>query len=228
MRGLESLKKEVKWGEVKVAQTFPALCNPRDYTVHGILQATILECIVIPFSTGSSQPRKRTLVSHIAGGFFTSWATREDQKKEVDHCRLVGGTFKKQENLLTRLVLDGFRITDLHTPPARIVKFIQRTELGSVMYTVQTVSAQQDYFRVLSLGSFWREEGKQNTHSKDGEGVGGLQWPESSSWVTCSPRSPPTLLLTTKINRIWFSPIVKIHLAWVWSFSLSKELLPHD
>ena len=33
--------------------------------------------IAIPFSKGSSQPRDRTQVSHIAGGFFTSWATRE-------------------------------------------------------------------------------------------------------------------------------------------------------
>ena len=30
-----------------------------------------------PFSRGSSLPRDRTQVSHIAGGFFTSWATRE-------------------------------------------------------------------------------------------------------------------------------------------------------
>ena len=30
-----------------------------------------------PFSRGSSQPRDRTQVSHIAGRFFTSWATRE-------------------------------------------------------------------------------------------------------------------------------------------------------
>ena len=29
------------------------------------------------FSRGSSQPRDQTQVSHIAGGFFTSWATRE-------------------------------------------------------------------------------------------------------------------------------------------------------
>ena len=31
--------------------------NPMDYTVHGILQARILEWVAIPFSTGSSQPR---------------------------------------------------------------------------------------------------------------------------------------------------------------------------
>ena len=43
------------------------LCNPIDYTVHGILQARILEWVAFPFSRGSSQPRDRTQVSHIAG-----------------------------------------------------------------------------------------------------------------------------------------------------------------
>ena len=47
------------------------------WTVHGILQARILEWADIPFSRGSFQPRDRTQVSHMAGGFFTSWATRE-------------------------------------------------------------------------------------------------------------------------------------------------------
>ena len=36
------------------------LCNPMDYTVHGILQARILEWVACPFSSGSSQPRNRT------------------------------------------------------------------------------------------------------------------------------------------------------------------------
>ena len=43
------------------------------------LQARILEWVAVPFSRGSSQPRDRTQVSIIAGGFFTSWATREDK-----------------------------------------------------------------------------------------------------------------------------------------------------
>ena len=47
--------------------------------VHGILQARILEWVAFPFSRGSSQPRDWTQVSHIAVGFFTSWATREAQ-----------------------------------------------------------------------------------------------------------------------------------------------------
>ena len=62
----------VKDCEVKVAQSCPTLCDPMDYTVHGILQARIQEWIAGPFSMGSSQPRDRTQVSHIAGRFFTS------------------------------------------------------------------------------------------------------------------------------------------------------------
>ena len=54
-----------------------SVCDPMDYTLHGILQVKILEWIAFPFSRGSSQPNDQTEVSHIAGGFFTSWATRE-------------------------------------------------------------------------------------------------------------------------------------------------------
>ena len=43
----------------------------------GILQARILEWVAMPSSRGSSQPRDWTQVSHIAGRFFTSWATGE-------------------------------------------------------------------------------------------------------------------------------------------------------
>ena len=58
--------------KVKVTQLCPTLCDPMDYTVHGILQARILEWVAFSFSRGSSHPRDRTQVSNIAGGFFTS------------------------------------------------------------------------------------------------------------------------------------------------------------
>ena len=45
----------------------------------GILQAGIQEWVAMPRSTRSSQPKDRTQVSHIAGGFFATWATREAQ-----------------------------------------------------------------------------------------------------------------------------------------------------
>ena len=66
------------WSENEsvVAQSSPALCQPVNYsppgsTVHGILQARVLEWVAIPFSRGSSQPRNWTQVSSIAGRFFT-------------------------------------------------------------------------------------------------------------------------------------------------------------
>ena len=57
--------------KVKVTQSCPTLCDPMDYTVHGILQASILEWVDFPFFRGSSQPRDRTQVSLIADRFFT-------------------------------------------------------------------------------------------------------------------------------------------------------------
>ena len=65
--------------KVKVAQSCLTLCDPMDYRVHGILQARILKWVAFPFSRGSFQPRDQTQGSHIAGRFFTSWATREAQ-----------------------------------------------------------------------------------------------------------------------------------------------------
>ena len=52
-------------------------CSLPHSSVHGILQARMLEWVAIPFSRGSSPPRDQTWVSRIEGGFFTVWATRE-------------------------------------------------------------------------------------------------------------------------------------------------------
>ena len=67
----QALDSEV-YSEVKGAQSCLTLCDPMDYTVHGILQARILKWVAVPFSRGSFQPKDRTKVSCIAGGFFTS------------------------------------------------------------------------------------------------------------------------------------------------------------
>ena len=50
--------------KVKVAQSCPTLRDPRDYTVHGILQVRTLEWAAFPFARGSSQPRDRTQVQY--------------------------------------------------------------------------------------------------------------------------------------------------------------------
>ena len=62
----ESASRSVVW----------TLCDPMDYTVHGILQARK----ACPFSRRPSQRRDWAQVSHFAGGFLTSWATKEAQE----------------------------------------------------------------------------------------------------------------------------------------------------
>ena len=58
--------------KVKAALSCPALYNSKNYTVHKILQAKILERVAFPFSMGPSQPRDLIQVSHIADRVFTS------------------------------------------------------------------------------------------------------------------------------------------------------------
>ena len=58
--------------KAKVAQLCPTLFDPMKYTVHGILQARILEGIDFPFSRVSSQPRDQTGISRMAHGFLTN------------------------------------------------------------------------------------------------------------------------------------------------------------
>ena len=68
--------------KVLVAQSCPTLCDPMvcsppGSSVHGILQARILEWVAMPSSRGSSWVKDQTRVSCTAGRFFTIWATRE-------------------------------------------------------------------------------------------------------------------------------------------------------
>ena len=58
-------------------------------SVHGILQARILEWVAIPFSRGSSWPRNWTQVSCVAGRFFTDWATLEGSKSQGSQWHLL-------------------------------------------------------------------------------------------------------------------------------------------
>ena len=81
-RAWNILKRSYKEYGVLVSQSNPTFCDPKDCnrpgsSVHGVLQARILEWVAIPSSRESSQPRDWTWISCIVGGFFTVWATRE-------------------------------------------------------------------------------------------------------------------------------------------------------
>ena len=96
------------WWSEKVTQSCPTLCDPvdcspPDSSVHGILQARILEWVAISFSRGSSQPRDPTWVSCIAVRRFILWAPicsnlliDQKKKEKKDY---------KREALLTTMTL---------------------------------------------------------------------------------------------------------------------------
>ena len=77
-----SMTVKMKLSENKSHSVMSDSCNPMDCSppgssVHGILQARILEWVAISFSRRSFQPKDRTQVSCVAGGFFAIWATQE-------------------------------------------------------------------------------------------------------------------------------------------------------
>ena len=55
-----------KWLQLCPTLCVPMDCSPPSSSVHGILQARILERVAIPFSRGSSRPRDWTQVSSIS------------------------------------------------------------------------------------------------------------------------------------------------------------------
>ena len=75
----------------------PTLCHPMDYTVHGILQARILEWVAFPFSRGSSQPRDWTQVSRIAVNPFPAEPQEKPKNTRVGSLSLFQGIFPIQE-----------------------------------------------------------------------------------------------------------------------------------
>ena len=73
--------------------------NHMDYTVHGILQARILECVAFPLSRGSSEPWDRTPVSHITGIFFLpAEPPGKPRNTEVGSLSLLQGICLTQES----------------------------------------------------------------------------------------------------------------------------------
>ena len=83
---------------VKVAQSCYTLCNPMDYTIHGIHQARILAWVAVPFSRRSSQPRDWTQVSLIAGRFLTTEPPGKPKNTGVGNLSLLQQIFPTPES----------------------------------------------------------------------------------------------------------------------------------
>ena len=84
--------------KVKVAQSCPTLCDPIDYTVHGILQAGILEWVAFPFSRGSSRPRDHTQVSRVQVDSLPAEPQGKPKNTAAGSLSLLHGVFQTQES----------------------------------------------------------------------------------------------------------------------------------
>ena len=76
-KGKRNLSLDTKWSEVKVTQSCLPLCDPMDYTIHGILQARILEWVPFP-NTGVGS------LSLLQGIFPT-----QGSNPGLSHCRRI-------------------------------------------------------------------------------------------------------------------------------------------
>ena len=119
---------------VLVTQLRPTLCDPTGCSlpgssVYGILQARILEWIVIPFSRGSFQSRNWAQVSCVAGRFFTVWATGKIRKTiDLTIWTFVSKTISLLFNMLSRFIIaflpknKRLLISWLHSPSTMILE----------------------------------------------------------------------------------------------------------
>ena len=97
----------------RLLQSYLTLCDPTDSSpagssVHGILQARILESVAVLSSRGSSQPRDQTCAScscYIAGGFFTTEPLGKPKTVTASICSML--------HLVTAYIPGVFWLIDL-------------------------------------------------------------------------------------------------------------------
>ena len=120
--GTDLDESEVK---VKVAQSCPTLCDPREYTVHGILQARILEWVAFAFSRVVVKflfihllylfPPSLFLFSLSLPSSFPSFLS-PFQKPFSKEIVFTSPVCKTDENGATHVQREGWNLTDLATP----------------------------------------------------------------------------------------------------------------
>ena len=93
---------------VKVTQLRPTLCDPMDYTVHGILQARILEWVALPCSRGSSQLRGQTQVSPLQADSLPSEPPGKPENTGMGSLSLLQGIFPTRNQTGVSCIADRF------------------------------------------------------------------------------------------------------------------------
>ena len=94
---------------VRICNSRPGPHGPPSSSVHGILQARVLQWVAMPSFRSSSQPRDRTRVSHIAGGNLPSEPPGQPKKIEYFNCCHSGSGVLAQKCPLEGAVTSGPR-----------------------------------------------------------------------------------------------------------------------
>ena len=112
-------------------------CSPPGSCVHGILQARVLEWVLVPFSKRSPQPRGRIRLPCFAGRFLTIWATRKA-------CLFPRRCFICLSSLVAQMVKN--------------LPAIQKTWIGFLGWTFSLEKRMATHFNIVAWRSPWTEE----------------------------------------------------------------------
>ena len=83
--------------KVKVTQSSPTLCDPMDYTVHGILQARILEWVAFPSPGDLPNPGIKPRSPALQVDSLPTESQGKPNNTGVDSLSLLQGIFLTQE-----------------------------------------------------------------------------------------------------------------------------------
>ena len=147
----------------KLLSCIQLLATPWTVTVGGILQARIQEWVAFPFSRGSFQPRDQTQVFRIAGGFFTSWATREAQAMHTIY--LIYHTItldrlqysictRKQKNWGDLLCCDTLFIVEVWNEPVVLHRYVCARMVVTEGWRVEEIGRCWSEVQIFSY-KFW-------------------------------------------------------------------------
>ena len=134
MKGANTLQSKCPLVKVQVAQSCPTLCSPMNYTVHGILQARILEWVAVPFSRGSSQPRDRTQVAVNKCSINNSSAQKPSESRGEPIEEM--GALCQQAFSTIRLFIKSPRTHNLYSMPCMVWEEMSKIKTYFWFFTV--------------------------------------------------------------------------------------------